>query len=95
MPPSRDFDETVKARAQRDLEFRETLLSQAAEALLRGPTDRGPHLADLVSATNHELAEHLEDAEDRAVLRRRLKDAASSDFIPDAKIGADIRQQED
>ena len=95
MPPTRDFAETVKARAQRDPEFRETLLRQAAEALLRRQTDRGLDLADLVSVTNHELAEHLEDAEDTAVLRRRLADVAPSDFIPHAQIEADFCQQED
>ena len=45
--------------------------------------------------TNHKLAEHLEDAEDTAVLRRRLADVAPSDFISHAKIEADFCQQED
>ena len=62
---------------------------------MRGQTDRGLDLADLVSATNHELAEHLEDAEDTSVLRQRLADVAPSDFIPHAQIEADFCQQED
>ena len=94
MPPTRDFDETITACAQRDPEFRETLLRPAAEALLRGQTDRGLDLADLVSATNDELVEHLEDAQDLAIVSQRLADTRFSDYIPHAQIEAEIPKQE-
>ena len=90
MPLAGDSDETVKARARRDPEFREGLLREAAEALLRGETDVGLALADLVSATDAELLEFLEDAEDMAVLRQRLADTPMSDYIPHAQVEAEI-----
>ena len=92
MPPTRDFDETVKARARCDPEFREGLLREAAEALLRGETDVGFDLANLVSATNAELAEHLEDAEDLAIVSQRLADTSMSDYIPHEQVAAEIRE---
>lgn len=95
MPPARDFDATVQARARRDPEFRESLLREAAQALLRGDTEVGKALAELVSATNDELVEHLEDAEDLAILSRRLTDTSPSDYIPHAQIEAEIRELED
>jgi len=94
MPPTRDFDETVKARARRDPEFRESLLREAAQALLRGETEAGNALADLVSATNDEPVEHLKDAYDLAIVSRRLADTPQSDYIPHAQIKAEIRKQE-
>ena len=93
MALTRDLDETVKARARRDREFREGLLHEAAEALLQGETDRGHALADLAGATDDELAEHLEDAEDMAVLRERLANVSPSDFIPHAQIEAELRAE--
>lgn len=94
MPPTRGFDATVQARARRDPEFRETLLRKAASALLRGDTEVGNALADLVSATNDELVEHLEDAHDLAIVAQRLADFSTSDAIPHAEIEAEIRRQE-
>ncbi|MDE2867913.1 MAG: hypothetical protein OXR64_05965 [Chloroflexota bacterium] len=90
MPPLRDCDTTAKARARRDLQFREDLLRAAAQALLRGDTEGATTLADLVSATDNELAEHLEDAEDLAIVSQRLADATTSDYIPHAEIEAEI-----
>lgn len=95
MPPLRDSDATVQARARRDPEFRESLLRAAAQALLRGDTEVANTLADLVSATNDELVEHLEDAEDLAILSQRLADFSLSDAIPHAQIEAEIRELED
>ena len=92
MPLTRDLNETVQARARRDPEFREGLLREAAEALLRGETDVGGALADLVSATDAELLEFLEDAEDMAVLRQRLADTPMSDYIPHEQVEAEIRE---
>ena len=94
MSPSRDSDATVQARARRDPEFRERLLHKAAQALLRGETEVGNALADLVSATNDELVEHLEDAHDLAIVSERLADTSVSDAIPHAQIEAEIRKQE-
>lgn len=94
MPSMRDFDATVQARARRDPEFREPLLREAARALLRGDTEAGNAIADLVSATNDELVEHLEDAHDLAIVSQRLADFSISDAIPHAQIEAEIRNQE-
>ena len=82
MPPARGFDATVQDRARRDPKFREGLLREAAQALLRGDTEAGNALADLVSATNEELEEHLEDAEDLAIVSQWLTDSSPSDYIP-------------
>jgi len=94
MPPLRDCDATVQARALRDPEFRESPLRHAAQALLRGDTEVANTLADLASATNDELLEHLEDAEDLAVVSQRLANFSLSDAIPHAQIEAEIREQE-
>ncbi len=94
MPPTRDFDTTVQARARRDPEFRQALLRKAARALRRGDTQAGNALADLVSATNNELVEYLEDAHDLAIVAQRLADFSMSDAIPHARIEAEIRNQE-
>jgi DNA-binding phage protein len=52
MPLSRDFKETVKARAQRDPAFREALLTEAAEQLLAGDLETGKAvLRDYINAT--------------------------------------------
>ena len=93
MTPIRDSDATIQARARRDPDFREGLLREAAQALLRGDTEVGNALADLVSATNDELVEHLEDAHDLAIVSQRLADTSLSDYIPHAQIEAEIRKQ--
>ena len=41
MPLTRDFKETVQARAERDPAFREELLKQGVECLLAGDMDTG------------------------------------------------------
>jgi DNA-binding phage protein len=52
MALTRDFTETVKARAQRDPEFRVGLLEEALEAFLNGELDTGKVLLrDYVNAT--------------------------------------------
>ncbi len=52
MPLTRDFKETVKARAQRDPAFREALLTEAAEQLLAGDLETGKAgLRDYINAT--------------------------------------------
>lgn len=59
MPLTRDFKETVRARAQRDERFRVALLREAADSLLAGDLEAGRAvLRDYVHATVgfHELA---------------------------------------
>jgi DNA-binding phage protein len=52
MPLTRDFKETVKARAERDPAFREALLVEAVEQLLVGDTELGKAvLRDYINAT--------------------------------------------
>jgi hypothetical protein len=52
MPLTRDFKETVKARAEKDSAFRETLLSEALDCFLAGDTDTGKAiLRDYINAT--------------------------------------------
>ncbi len=52
MPLTRDFKETVQARARRDPAFREGLLSEGVECLLAGDTDTGKVLLrDYINAT--------------------------------------------
>jgi DNA-binding phage protein len=52
MPLTRDFRETVRARAARDKAFREALLTEAVEALLRGEADAGrAAMRDYINAT--------------------------------------------
>jgi hypothetical protein len=41
MPLTKSFSETVRARAQTDIEFRRELLREALEALLAGDLDLG------------------------------------------------------
>jgi DNA-binding phage protein len=41
MPLTRDFRDTVRARAARDPAFREALFQEAVQALLKGETDDG------------------------------------------------------
>jgi DNA-binding phage protein len=52
MPLTRSFKETVQARAQRDAAFRETLLTEAVDALLAGDVETGKAvLRDFINAT--------------------------------------------
>ena len=52
MPLTRDFRETVLARARRDPEFREGLLNEGIGALLSGEVDVGKALLrDYINAT--------------------------------------------
>ena len=49
---TRDFKETVQARARSDPEFREALLKEAVEAMLSGDVDAGKAvLRDYINAT--------------------------------------------
>jgi DNA-binding phage protein len=52
MPLTRDFTETIKARAGRDAEFRRELLSEGVETFLSGDIDTGKAiLRDYINAT--------------------------------------------
>ena len=52
MPLTRDFKETVQARAERDQAFREGLLKEGVERLLAGDVDAGKIvLRDYINAT--------------------------------------------
>ena len=52
MPLTRDFKETVKARAEKDGAFREALLTEALDCFLAGDTDTGKIiLRDYINAT--------------------------------------------
>lgn len=52
MPLTRDFRETMQARAERDREFREGLLKEVVECLLSGDVETGRIvLRDYINAT--------------------------------------------
>jgi DNA-binding phage protein len=52
MPLTREFKDTVKARAKSDPEFRAALLTEAIEGLLSGDVDTGKSLLrDYINAT--------------------------------------------
>ena len=52
MPLTRDFKETIQARIERDLGFREALLEEGVECLLAGDVETGKSvLRDYVNAT--------------------------------------------
>jgi DNA-binding phage protein len=52
MALTRDFKETIKARAERDVAFREALLTEAVELLIAGDLDVGKALLrDYINAT--------------------------------------------
>lgn len=52
MPLTRDFKETIQARARRDAAFREALLKEAVDALLSGDIETGKIvLRDYINAT--------------------------------------------
>ena len=52
MPLTKDFNETVRARARRDRQFREALLTEATDCFLAGDVDAGKAvLRDYVHAT--------------------------------------------
>ena len=92
MPLTRDSDETVTARARRDPESRDGLLRAAAEVLLLVEADVGTALAGLASATDAELLEALEDAEDLAVIGQRLADTPLSEYIPHAQVEPEMHE---
>ena len=52
MALTRDFKETVKVRAERDIAFREALLTEAVEQLIAGKVEVGKAvLRDYINAT--------------------------------------------
>ncbi len=52
MPLTRSFKDTVKARAERDVIFREALLTEGVDAMLAGDVDTGRAiLRDYINAT--------------------------------------------
>ena len=52
MPLTHDFKETIRARAQRDVKFRQALLREAVESYLNGDLETGKAvLRDYVNAT--------------------------------------------
>jgi len=52
MPLTKDFKDTVRARARRDRQFREALLTEATDCFLAGDVDTGKAvLRDYVHAT--------------------------------------------
>lgn len=52
MPLTRDFKETIKARAERDAEFRAALLSEVVDLFLAGDVTTGKAvLRDYINAT--------------------------------------------
>lgn len=52
MPLTRSFKETVRARAQRDAEFRAEMLKEALDAMIDGDLQVGkPLLRDYINAT--------------------------------------------
>ena len=52
MPLTHDFKETIRARAQRDREFRQALLREAVECIINGDLATGKAvLRDYVNAT--------------------------------------------
>ena len=49
---TRDFRETIRARAKRDSEYRETMLTEAVESFLSGDVEVGKAmLRDYINAT--------------------------------------------
>jgi DNA-binding phage protein len=52
MPLTHDFKETIRARAQRDSDFRQSLLREAVESIINGDLKTGKSvLRDYVNAT--------------------------------------------
>lgn len=52
MPLTKDFKNTVRARVQRDPEFRDSLLTESIELMLNGEPEVGKEIIrDLVNAT--------------------------------------------
>src|SRR5450432_1161340 len=52
MPLTHDFKETIRARAQRDTDFRQALLREAVESVINGDLETGKAvLRDYVNAT--------------------------------------------
>ena len=76
MALTRDFKNTVKARAERDPEFRVALLEEAVEALLHGDTETGRALLrDYINATVGfvQLAEDLGEGAPKSLMRMLSK----------------------
>ncbi|MDE0705895.1 MAG: transcriptional regulator [Rhodospirillaceae bacterium] len=71
MALTRDFRETIRARIERDTEFREALLKEGVDCLLAGDVDTGKAvLRDFVNATLgfRELGE-LTDKSPKSLMR--------------------------
>ena len=52
MPLTRDFKDTIRARTERDVAFREALLEEGVECLLAGDVETGKSvLRDYINAT--------------------------------------------
>ena len=73
MPLTRDFKETIKARADSDPAFRAALLTEAVQALLSGDLETGKLvLRNTVNATVGFEALAMKLGKDRKSLRRML-----------------------
>jgi len=58
MPVTRDFKKTIKARALRDPEFRQGLLTESIENMLSGDIETGKYiLRDYINATRSDSLE--------------------------------------
>ena len=66
MPLTRDFMETVHARAQRDTTFREGLLREGFERLLAGDVDAGKIVLLYVCITHPRRRSHVYSQKHRA-----------------------------
>jgi DNA-binding phage protein len=72
LPLTRDFKDTVQARAERDPEFRIGLLQEAVEAFIHGETEEGKILLrDYVNATVGfgPLADALGNTQPKSLMR--------------------------
>ena len=71
MPLTRDFKETVQARAERDPAFREALLEEGVECLLAGDLEAGKIvLRDYINATiGFEELGSLTDKQPKSLMR--------------------------
>jgi len=76
MPLTKLFKETVKERAERDVEFRQALLTESLQCFIEGDVVTGKSiLRDYINATIgfEELAE-LTGKEDKSLMRMLSKD---------------------
>lgn len=71
MPITRNFKETIQARALRDREFRQGLLTESIENMLAGDTDTGKIiLRDYINATlGFEKLANLTDKSAKSLMR--------------------------